>query len=60
MTFELERLKEQLGTLKILYEDAILNSSPKEERIKISEQIEKLEQLIADRHELMNQNQSRN
>jgi hypothetical protein len=60
MTFELERLREQLSTLKILYEDATLSDSPKEERIKISQQIENLEQLIADRKALMNRNQSRN
>jgi hypothetical protein len=56
MTVEIERLTEQLSTLKILYEDAILNDSPKEYKARINQQIEMLEQLIADRKKLTNRN----
>ncbi len=60
MTFELHRLREQLSTLKDVYKDALLNGASYEEKNKIEQQIEKLEELIADRKELIERNQSTN
>ena len=60
MTFELNRLREQLSTLKDVYKDALLNGASHEEKNKIEQQIEKLEELIADRKELIERNQSTN
>jgi len=60
MTFELNRLREQLSTLKDVYKDALLNGASYEEKNKIEQQIEKLEELIADRKELIERNQSTN
>ena len=60
MTFELNRLREQLSTLKDVYKDALLNGASCEEKNKIEQQIEKLEELIADRKELIERNQSTN
>ena len=60
MTFELNRLREQLSTLKDVYKDALLNGASYEEKNKIEQQIEKLEEFIADRKELIERNQSTN
>jgi hypothetical protein len=60
MAFELHRLREQLGTLKLVYKDAISNHKPKEEMHKIEQQIEKLEILIEDRKRLIQRNQRTN
>jgi hypothetical protein len=60
MALELQSLRDQLTSLLLTYKDAIANKKPAEEIRRIEQQIKKLEMLIADRKNLMNQNQSRN
>jgi hypothetical protein len=60
MSFELQRLNEQLTTLNIVYKDAIATNISIEERQKIEKQIENLQKLITERKELLKSNQSPN
>lgn len=60
MPFELHILKEKLKTLNILYEDAILNNAPKDEKQNIQEQMTAVKRLIIDRNETIKREQSPN
>lgn len=60
MPLELRKLKEQLLTLKIVYEDAVYSDLPSADLKKIKDHIEKLEKLIEERKVLITRNQSPN
>ena len=57
---ELDRLREQLNNLRMLYEDAVMYNKPAKELVEIVEQIKNMENLIKSRQEIMKRRDSEN